>query len=154
MLDRFKGMSADEQKQFVARMKERGQDTSAFEKLMTPAKTAAKGAAGAPVGTPAFQFVPKYGAAQSGQTIDALFAPLPVVDTRGRAWIFVDHQLKAVNIRLGITDGTYTELLGGDLQPPMEVVTGVTGLGSSRPTAAANSNPLMPGRGGPGGRGR
>jgi HlyD family secretion protein len=154
MLDRFKGMSADEQKQFIARMKERGQDTSAFDKLMTPAKTAAKGAAGTAAGAPAFQFVPKYGAAQSGQTIDALFAPLPVVDTRGRAWIFVDHQLKAVNIRLGITDGTYTELLGGDLQPPMEVVTAVTGLGSSRPTAGANSNPLMPGRGGPGGRGR
>src|SRR5207249_2977050 len=31
MLERFKTMSADEQKQFIARMKERGQDVSAFE---------------------------------------------------------------------------------------------------------------------------
>ena len=31
MMERFKSMSPDEQKQFIARMKERGQDTSAFE---------------------------------------------------------------------------------------------------------------------------
>jgi HlyD family secretion protein len=149
-LDRFKGMSAGEQKQFIARMKDRGQDTSAFEKLMTPAKPAAKSAKSAQ--DLAFQFVPKYGGAQTGQTIDALFAPLPVVETRGRAWIFVDRQLKAVNIRLGITDGTYTELVSGDLQPPMEVVTGVTGLGPTRTLANPSGNPLMPNqRGGPGG---
>ena len=60
---------------------------------------------------------------------------------------------KAVRVRLGITDGTYTELLGGDLQPPMEVVTVITGVGSNRTTNAAGSgNPLMPQRGGgPGG---
>src|SRR5579871_649028 len=34
MLDRFKAMSADEQRQFIARMVDRGQDTSEFEKLM------------------------------------------------------------------------------------------------------------------------
>jgi HlyD family secretion protein len=151
MLERFKGMSPDEQKQFVARMKERGQDTTEFEKLLpkAPAKSA-KAAKNADDSK--FQFVPKYGAAQNGQTIDALFAPVATPDTRGRAWIFVDHQLKAVNIRLGITDGTYTELIGGDVQPPMDVVTGVTGLGSTRTTAGAAGNPLMPNqRGGPGG---
>jgi HlyD family secretion protein len=156
MLERFKGMSADEQTQFIERMKGRGQDTAAFEKLL-PAKTAktataktapAKGADA----DAAFKFVPKYGAAQSGQTIDALFAPVPTVETRGRAWLFVDHQLKPVNIRLGVTDGTYTELVGGDLQPPMEVVITITGVGSSRTTATATGNPLMPNqRGGPGG---
>jgi hypothetical protein len=45
----------------------------------------------------------------AAQTIDALFAPLPTVESRGRAWLFVDHQLKSVNLRLGITDGTNTE---------------------------------------------
>jgi ATPase subunit of ABC transporter with duplicated ATPase domains len=40
-----------------------------------------------------------------------LFAPLPTVESRGRAWLFMDHQLKPVNLRLGITDGTNTELL-------------------------------------------
>ena len=63
-----------------------------------------------------------------------------------------------MNLRLGITDGTNTELLSGELQQNMEVVTGVTGLGPTRTTdaGAGAGNPLMPaGRGGPpGGRGR
>jgi HlyD family secretion protein len=103
----------------------------------------------------------KYGTAASAQTIDALFAPLPVVESRGRAWVFMNHELKPVNLRLGISDGTNTEVLGGELQPPAEVVTAVTGLGSTRtvPGQTGTGNPLMPGNrpgglGGPGGRGR
>jgi len=91
---------------------------------------------------------PKYGTVQSGaQTIDALFAQLPPVKSRGRAWVFMEHQMKPVNLRLGITDGTNTELLSGELQQNMEVVTGVTGLGSTRaqPQGGGNGNPLMPG---------
>jgi HlyD family secretion protein len=157
MMERFKGMSPDEQKQFIARMKDRGQDTSAFER---PAKGAA---AKSPASKdPASVLRPKYGAASSAETIDALFAPLPVVETRGRAWLFMNHELKPVNLRLGISDGTNTELLGGELQQNMEVVTGVTGLGATRtlPGQGGSGNPLMPGRGpgggfgGPGGRGR
>jgi len=150
MMERFKSMTPDEQTQFVARMKDRGVDTSAFEKEMK-AKT------------PAVTTKPKYGAPQSAQTIDALFAPLPSVETRGRAWLFIDHQLKPVNLRLGISDGTNTELLSGELQQNMEVVTGITGLGTTRtlPGQGGTGNPLMPGGrgpgggfGGPGGRGR
>ena len=138
MMERFKGLSPDEQQQFIARMKGRGQDTSLFEKAITPAAKA-KGAA-------------KIAAA--AQTIDALFAPLPVVESRGRAWVFMDHQLKAVNLRLGISDGTNTELLSGELQQNMEVVTGVTGLGTTRAQPGAGAgNPLMPGGRGPGGFG-
>ena len=40
------------------------------------------------------------------QTIDALFAPLPVVESRGRAWTFTGGQLKPLQLRLGISDGT------------------------------------------------
>jgi hypothetical protein len=73
----------------------------------------------------------------------------------------VDHQLKPVNLRLGITDGTNTELLSGELQPNQEVVTAVTGLSTTR-TTTGTGNPLLPaggrgpggGFGGPGGRGR
>lgn len=141
MLERFKTMSPDEQKQFIARMKERGGDTSAFE----PAKPAAKSARGA-------------AAPAQAQTIDALFAPLPVVETRGRAWLHIDGQLKPVALRLGISDGMYTEVISEDLQETSEVVTGVTGLGTTRatPTQGGTGNPLMPGRGpgGPGGGGR
>ena len=142
MMERFKTMSADEQKQFIARMKERGADTSAFEAAVARPADRKAGA-------------PRTAAAQQAQTIDALFAPLPPVESRGRAWLFMERQLKPVNLRLGITDGTYTELLSGELQESMEVVTNVTGLGTTRtgPAATGAGNPLMPGRGGPGGFG-
>ena len=137
MLERFKTMTPDEQKQFMARMKERGTDTSAFE--TTAPRTPAR--------------APRPAAAPQAQTIDALFAPLPPVESRGRAWLFMDRQLKPVSLRLGISDGTYTELLSEELQENMEVVTGVTGLASTRgaPQGGGAGNPLMPGRGGPGG---
>jgi HlyD family secretion protein len=143
MMERFKSMSPDEQKQFIARMKERGVDTSVFEKSAAPA-TVQK-----PIATP------KSGAPPQPQTIDALFAPLPPVESRGRVWLYVDHQLKPVNVRLGVTDGTNTELLSGELQQNMDVVTGVTGVGTTRaaPTAGGTGNPLMPGGRGPGGFG-
>ena len=95
--------------------------------------------------------------AQGAQTIDALFAPLPTVESRGRVWLFIDHQLKPVSLRLGITDGSNTELLSGELQQNIEAVTSVTGLSPTRTTTGPGAgNPLMPaGRGGPpGGRGR
>ena len=142
MMERFKAMSPDEQKQFIARMKDRGQDTTALEQAMNGAAKSSGHA--------------KAGAAPA-ETIDALFAPLPSVETRGRVWLFMNHELKPVNVRLGISDGTNTEILSGELQPNMEVVTGVTGLGTTRAQPGQGSgNPLMPGRGpgGFGGRGR
>lgn len=137
MLERFKTMPAEERAQFIARMKERGTDTSAFEALMAPQARAPRAAAAAP----------------QAQTIDALFAPLPPVESRGRAWTFTDRQLKPVQLRLGISDGTNTEVLSGELEENAEVVTGVTGLGPTRATPQGGTgNPLMPGgRGGPGG---
>jgi HlyD family secretion protein len=142
MMDRFKTMSPDDQKQFIARMKDRGQDTSAFEKAAATSSLSTL-------------LKPKNGAAAPAETIDALFAPLATVESRGRAWLFVDHQLKPVNVRLGITDGTNTELLSTELTQGTEVVTGVTGLGATRTTGATGTgNPLMPQRGGGPGRGR
>jgi HlyD family secretion protein len=152
MMERFKTMSPEEQQQFIARMKDRGQDTSAFE-----------AAAAKPAAPSAPSLRPKYGTAAPAQTIDALFAPLPTVETRGRAWVFMGKELKPVNLRLGISDGTNTELLSAEMQQGMEVVTGVSGLGTTRalPGQGGSGNPLMPGGGrgpggfgGPGGRGR
>jgi HlyD family secretion protein len=145
MLERFKGMSPDEQQQFIARMKDRGRDTKPFEDAIAAAKGNTKG-------KPADRA--KTGAAPAGaQTIDALFAPLPTIETRGRAWLFMNRELKPVSLRLGISDGTNTELISTELQQGMEVVTGVTGLGSNRaqPNFGNQGNPLLPGRGGPGG---
>jgi HlyD family secretion protein len=146
MMERFKTMSPDEQAQFVARMKERGGDTSAFEALLAPPARAPRAGA------------PRTPVTAQAQTIDALFAPLPPVESRGRAWTFTDRQLKPLQLRLGISDGTNTEVLGGELQENTEVVTGVTGLGPTRatPTQGGTGNPLRPGggRGGPPGGGR
>ncbi len=144
MMERFKGMSPDEQDQFISRMKERGGDTSAFEAARTPAAGKKPGAAAT---------------APQATTIDALFAPIPTVETRGRAWLYIDLQLKLVNLRLGISDGTYTEVISTELPETAEVVTSVTGVGTStrgQPAQQNNGNPLMPGRGpgGPGGPGR
>ena len=143
MMERFKTMSPEEQQQFIARMKDRGQDTSAFEAAATK-----------PAASSSSALRPKYGSAAPAQTIDALFAPLPTVESRGRVWLFVDHQLKPVSLRLGISDGTNTELLSGELQQNMEVVTGISGLSTTRAQPGAGTgNPLMPGGRGPGGFG-
>ncbi len=95
-------------------------------------------------------------------TVDALFGPVPTLETRGMVWLFVDKQLKPVRLRLGTSDGTHTEVLdGGELPVGAEVVTAVTLPTASTQAAGAaggTSNPLMgpqrgggPGRGGPGG---
>ena len=89
-------------------------------------------------------------------TIDSLFGPLQATETRGRAWLYENKQLKSVNLRLGVSDGTYSELLDGDLKEGQEVVVNmVTGLEPvARPGQQGTGNPLMgPQRGGPGGPG-
>ena len=150
LLERFKGMSADDQKQFIERTKARGGDTSAFEKALAPAARSRGGEA----------------PAQTAATIDALFAPLPTIERPGRAWLYVDKQLKTVNFRTGITDGTNTEIVSGEIQQGMEFVTGIVLPTANRPAAAAAGNPFQqqggrgqggfPGGGnfGGGGRGR
>ena len=150
-------MTPDQQQQFIARMRDRGVDVSQFEAAMTKPAPARGGAAG---------LQPKYGDAPTGGTIDALFAPLPPVESAGRVWLFEDKQLKSLNVRLGITDGTFTELIAGEgLQQGTEVVTTVTGVGNVRPQnnqQQGTGNPFQQnqrgGFGGPppggGGRGR
>jgi HlyD family secretion protein len=98
--------------------------------------------------------------ATGATTIDALFGPLPQVESRGRAWLFMDKKLKPINLRLGVTDGTFTEILSGEIEQGQEVVTSmVTGLEPRSTTPGQNNNannPLMgPQRGGrgPGGGG-
>ncbi len=145
MLERLKAMSPDEQKQFIARMKERGVDTTVFEKAIAPEPKGKGGNATAGGANPA----------QAATTIDALFAPLPTPVSQGRVWLSADNkQLKQVRVRLGITDGTNTELLAGELEQGAEVVTGIVLPTSARPAAAAAGNPFQQGGGrGPGGFG-
>jgi hypothetical protein len=94
--------------------------------------------------------------ASGATTIDSLFAPIQVVETRGRAWIYENKQLRSVPVRLGVADNTFSELLEGDLKEGQELVVNfVTGLEpAARPGQTGTGNPLMgPQRGGPGGGG-
>jgi hypothetical protein len=99
----------------------------------------------------------KSAATTTATTIDSLFAPLPNIETRGRAWLYINKQLKPVSLRLGISDGTYTEVLNDtELPPETELVTSIiTAAQATTPANQnnANGNPLMPQRGRPGGPG-
>jgi HlyD family secretion protein len=54
----------------------------------------------------------------------------------GRVWVLDGDRLKAVALTLGISDGTATEVLRGDLAEGQEVVVGTAaGTGASRPGA-------------------
>lgn len=162
MEERLKNMSPEERERWEARMREgggrfgggggrganpSGQPSNAQRRPAAPARTG-----------------DATGNATSATTIDALFAPLPPTEGRGRIWTFgADKKLKSVAVRTGITDGVWTEILeGGDaaqLEPGTEVVTNLaTGLEPAPRPGQQNpqSNPLMgPQRGGgPGGGGR
>ena len=100
--------------------------------------------------------------ASGATTIDSLFAPIQIQETRGTAWQYENKQLKAIRLRLGVSDGTFTEVLNeSDVPANAEVVTGMTtGLEQRNTNQNQQNNPLMgpqrgqPGRGGPGGGGQ
>jgi HlyD family secretion protein len=155
MEERLKTMTPEERERYQQRMAQRGEATGTRGDQGFGRRDMSRGIAG---GVSAGEAI-----ASGATTVDALFAPLPPVETRGRVWLHVDKQLKPVNVRLGISDGTYTELISGDLQEGQAVVVNmVTGLEPARVPGQQGSgnNPLMgqpqrgPQRGGGGGPGR
>ncbi len=171
MEERMAQMSPEEREQFQARMRERmaqaaggagapGAANPAGGKAPANAGPQAGGARGQQPATGGSKLI-----TSNASTIDSLFGPLPSVETRGRAWLYISKQLKPINLRLGISDGTWTEVLDpNEVQQGTEVVTSiVTGLEANgsqqRPGANPTNNPLMgpqrgPGPGGGGGGGR
>ena len=80
------------------------------------------------------------------ETIDQLFAPLPVADSRATVWLWdeAEKQFVSKSIRVGVTDGNMTVLLSGDVQVGDELVTGVF---IPMPTNVPNAvNPLLGGQ--------
>jgi HlyD family secretion protein len=76
----------------------------------------------------------------------------PVGETAGRrdrrVWTLHDGELQPVRIETGITNGTATAIVGGQLQEGIPVVIGV--VAASQPAdSASNASPLIPRR--PGG---
>jgi HlyD family secretion protein len=164
MRERMASLSPEEREAFIARMKERGIDVEAFlaggpaPQDVRESRDGSRPATGRP-GASRPAATPPAGRAIAGtsaQTIDSLFGPLPQAESRGRVWLYVNGQLKPVRLRLGITDGTRTEVLSGELQPGAEVVTGVT-VPAQAASGQPGRSPLMgpsrgPGSGRPPGR--
>jgi HlyD family secretion protein len=64
--------------------------------------------------------------------------------TPGRAWILdVDAKPKAVPLTLGISDGSATEILHGDLKEGQEVITGIAGAGPQTRPGSTPSGPRL-----------
>jgi HlyD family secretion protein len=94
--------------------------------------------------------------ASGATTIDGLFAPVVIPERPGTVWAWADNQLRAVRLRYGVSDGTWSEVVEGDVKEGQEVVTNITTGAEPRttPGQGGQQNPLMgPQRGGRG-RGR
>jgi HlyD family secretion protein len=154
MQERLANMTPEERERWQARMREGGSDRQGGGQNAersaqgTGRRDITRGIAGGVTGGSAV--------ASGASTIDALFAPLQSTETPGRVWLFMDKQLKSVRVRTGISDGTFAELLDGDLKEGQEIVVNLTtGLEQQpRPGQQGSQNPLMgPQRGGDRGRG-
>jgi HlyD family secretion protein len=93
---------------------------------------------------------------REGQKIDDFFTPVPRTISRNAVWTFEEGQngkpgvLKEIQVQLGVTDGTFSELVSGDVKVGDQLVTSVT---LPRPTTPAmGTNPFggQPQRGMPG----
>lgn len=95
---------------------------------------------------------------QLGQgRIDEYFTPLPPTRSRGAVWTWnaETKDLRQVNLTLGVTDGSMSEVIEGDVEVGLEVVTGVILPASMTTRTATQGNPFQQGgRGGMGGSGR
>jgi HlyD family secretion protein len=129
MMERLQNLPPEERERGLERVRERTASPAA------PASTVATTAPG-PLGT-----------VHDAQSIDSLFDPLPPTENPGHVWLFAAGQLEPVRVRLGITDGSFTELLTDDLEAGTEVVTGVLlGRELLAGGGARGQSPLMPQR--------
>ena len=84
---------------------------------------------------------------RGARTIDALFGPLPPTVSTARVWLYDGHQMNPARVRLGITDGSYSELLSGDVESGTELVMDVSTESEGRSRASGggpSSSPLIP----------
>ncbi|MEW5982806.1 MAG: efflux RND transporter periplasmic adaptor subunit [Acidobacteriota bacterium] len=65
----------------------------------------------------------------------------------GTVWVADNHTIRPVRVALGVTDGTYVELVAGDLDAGMELVTRVNLAAPATVSPSAPvSSPLVPAR--------
>jgi hypothetical protein len=149
MLERLQNLPPEQREQILQRMRQRGFDPEAAP---VPAEQPAAQPQSAGSQSPrrrAAPAAPTPAAPAGAKTIDSLFGPLSTPETVGRVWLYMAGQLKPVRVRLGISDGTNTELLSDELSPGTELVTAVSLGDETASRTSTGRSPLMPGR--PGG---
>ena len=156
MEERMASMSPEDRERFQARMKEGGA-RGGFGGPEGGAQArggALPGAARGDTGGRA-NAAPTPTAQGDATTIDSLFAPIQIQERPGLAWTFSSRQLKPLRLRLGVTDGTFSEIVNAaEIPQETEVVVNMTTGQEQRatPGQGPGANPLMgPQRGGGGG---
>jgi hypothetical protein len=65
-------------------------------------------------------------------TIDWFFEPLPATGHPADAWVVENQTLVDVPLEVGITDGTWTQVLSGDVRAGEELVSSVLAPAAGR----------------------
>jgi HlyD family secretion protein len=171
LADRLQNMTPEQRQQALEQMRARGLDPAAMGSgadgagrggrargrgLAGGAQPTGRGrgdAAAGPSPADRDEPAPARDTAPAPTTFDALFAPLPIVESAGRVWTYVDGQLAPLRVRTGISDGQNSELIEGDLEEGAELVTNVLTGNEARPATPTGGFPGL-GRGGGGNNNR
>ncbi len=94
--ERLAQMTPEERAAFEQRMRERQ-----AQGLGGGQGDSGKADGASPRGQQAAASNPRSVTTTNASTIDSLFGPLPSVESRGRTWLYINKQLKPVNLRLG-----------------------------------------------------
>jgi HlyD family secretion protein len=87
------------------------------------------------------QLAPEY----RGGTENAAATTQPQGEKSGVVWAVQGQQVRPIQVRLGLTDGTMTEVEGQDLTDGMEIVTGVQSGTATKSGTSAQSGPVAKG---------
>ena len=142
MRERLQAMSPEEREAFLNRMRERRANARQQAGSLTPPPTR-------PVTIPNARTSEAVPAVERGATtIDALFAPIEIVETTGQVFVLNNGVIVLVPVDLGVTDGTSSELVRPSnnlITDGSLLVTNVTTSGGSDGQAAGrNTSPLIP----------
>ena len=150
MRERLSQMSPDEREAFIARRRaaRAGGEGGGFA-----GRRPGRGPGGSARRAANMTGSPLVPAVERGATtIDALFGPLPPAVSTGRVWLLEEDRLREVPVRLGVTDGTATELLrvlggpdGAEIDAGARLVTQITTPDSrTAPGPGTSGSPLIP----------
>ena len=131
MMERMQQMSPEERQEFFARMRERRAAGGGAGPGGPGGAGRGPGAARRRANLQQGSNVPAV--ERGASTIDALFAPIEVEETSGRVWVMNGGRLSSLRVRLGVTDGTASELLR---------VTGGSAAGGSPPSEPSETETL------------